>query len=218
MRKWLPGAHMEERKGTREQAKAYCSKDDTRIEGPWEKGNWEAGGIGTRTDLRRIKEKLDAGVSTECIAHSDEHFETWCKYRGAFNEYKKIRTSPRTWKTEVYVYWGESGTGKSTMAQQMAPNAYWKTNDEYWDGYNGEEDVIIDDFYGWIRYDIMLRLLDRYPMDVNARYGHRRLAAKRMFITSNKRPEDWYPNIIDKKPLLRRIEHIVHYRELINKL
>ena len=42
-------AYVEERRGTREEARAYCQKEDTRVEGPWEHGIWISG-AGHRTD------------------------------------------------------------------------------------------------------------------------------------------------------------------------
>ena len=75
LKKWLPQAHFESRRGSREQARDYCKKEDTRIAGPFERGDWEAGGIGARTDLLQIKRKIDNGSQEKEIA--DEHFESW---------------------------------------------------------------------------------------------------------------------------------------------
>lgn len=49
LKKLLPTAHWEPRAGTQEQARNYCMKDDTRIEGPWELGELKA--QGKRCDL-----------------------------------------------------------------------------------------------------------------------------------------------------------------------
>lgn len=208
---WIHGAHYEPRKGTREQARDYSRKDDTRVGGPWERGTWEAGGSGTRNDLLSIKKRMDDGATEIEIA--EEYFGEWTRNYKAFREYRKIKTEHRKWKTEVIVYWGESGTGKSRRCLEEAPTGYWKTRDEWWDAYGGEGDVIIDDFYGWLPYDFLLRLMDRYPLDVGAKGGFRRMVAKRLFITSNKPPELWYPNVMDKKPLIRRIDKIEQFNE-----
>lgn len=45
----LPGAHWEVAKGTAKQNKAYCTKEDTRIDGPWEYGTMT--NSGKRTDI-----------------------------------------------------------------------------------------------------------------------------------------------------------------------
>ena len=46
-----------------------------------------------------------------------------------------------------------------------ARGVYFKMRDSgaqsWWDEYEGQPCVIINDFYGWIRYDDLLRLLDR---------------------------------------------------------
>lgn len=43
--------HCDKRKGTRDDAITYCSKEETRIEGPWEIGDRKSGGQGTRNDI-----------------------------------------------------------------------------------------------------------------------------------------------------------------------
>lgn len=42
--------------------------------------------------------------------------------------------------------WGPAGTGKTVMAENRYPNSYMKdASNKWWDGYNGEDSVIIDD-------------------------------------------------------------------------
>ena len=36
-------AHLAERRGTREEARGYCMKAESRVAGPWEYGTWIAG-------------------------------------------------------------------------------------------------------------------------------------------------------------------------------
>ena len=67
----------------------------------------------------------------------------------------------RDWKTECIVYWGPTRSGKSKHVFELAPNAYRVPNPKgssgpsgqvYWDGYDGQDDIWIDDFYGWLPY------------------------------------------------------------------
>lgn len=48
-------AHMEVRKGSRDQARDYCMKKDTQVAGPWEIGDFEQGRPAT-VDLREYLE------------------------------------------------------------------------------------------------------------------------------------------------------------------
>ena len=53
----------------------------------------------------------------------------------------------------------------------------------------------------------MLRLLDRYPCQVETKGGSINFAPKKIIILSNKAPEDWYDkNKCAWEPLERRIE------------
>lgn len=61
--------------GSREQARAYATKEDTRSEGPFHWGQWDAGGQGSRSDLEEVKNKLKRGASVADIA--EEHFASW---------------------------------------------------------------------------------------------------------------------------------------------
>lgn len=57
--KFLPhGTFTEPRAGTRDDARDYCRKEDTRQAGPWEYGTWEVGGRGARNDIREAVNTL----------------------------------------------------------------------------------------------------------------------------------------------------------------
>lgn len=146
-------------------------KEDTRVEGPWTYG--EEPQQGRRTDLEAVKDDLDQGMQDSEVA--DKHFSAWCRYRQSFKEYRLLRASKRNWQTTVTVYWGPSGTGKTRRAAYEAgPDAYWLNNTGgnvlWWDGYTGQDTVVIDEFYGWIKYSDMLRIVDRYPYAVQVTY------------------------------------------------
>ena len=50
VKKWLPTAHLETRRGTQQQAIDYCKKADSRLDGPWEYGT-PSEGQGNRSDI-----------------------------------------------------------------------------------------------------------------------------------------------------------------------
>lgn len=196
-KRFIERAHWEGRKGTREQARAYCRKDDTRERGPFEVGEWRAVAQGERTDLLECKRLLDEGATEADLA--DACFSSWCRYGRAFREYKRICTKERSWKSKVILQVGTPRSGKSARALQLFPGSYWKGRGEWWDDYNGQPVVIIDDFYGWLSWTDLLRLTDRYPMLVPVKGGFSQFVAQTIVITSNRVPRAWYkpnPNII----------------------
>lgn len=123
---------------------------------------------------------------------------------------------------EVYIYWGESGTGKTRKAIAENPDCYILTkpngnNTVWFDGYEGQSCVVLDEFYGWIQYDLLLRVLDRYPLKVQTKGGFVEFRATKFVITSNKPWMEWYPNIDDKQALERRVReygHVTHFTRM----
>lgn len=87
LKKILPQAHWEPRRGTREEARNYCMKEDSRKDGPWEYGQFETS-QGKRNDLEEVQEKIKSGATMKRIA--DEHFGSWCRYNKAFKTYKEM--------------------------------------------------------------------------------------------------------------------------------
>ena len=63
-----PAAHLEPRQGSRDQARAYCMKEDSRADheqaGPWEFGEWSSGAE-KRSELQLAVESIKSGVSWE---------------------------------------------------------------------------------------------------------------------------------------------------------
>jgi len=199
-----PAAHLEARKGSAIEASEYCQKDESRKAGtlPVELGDRSTVTQGSRQDLLAVKNLLDKGASELEIA--DQEFPTWARNFRAIERYKRLQLEVRSWKTDLFIICGETGTGKSRICSETYPNAYWKPRGNWWDGYDQHETVIIDDFYGWLPWDLLLRLTDRYPLTVETKGGSVQFVAKAIVITSNKPPNQWYKDEIDKAPLKRR--------------
>lgn len=189
--------HMEMRQGSHQQAKDYCTKERSRCHGTEPVVAGEEPRPGARSDLVRVKAMLDAGHKEAEIA--DEYFGQWVRYHKAFQRYRGIRLPNRTWVTYTQVYWGPPGTGKTRSAfDEAGPDAYWlpKPNGSrvFWDGYEGQEHVVIDEFFGWMPRDLMCRVCDRYPFRVETKGGSVPFVAKKIWITSNSPPLEWWPS------------------------
>lgn len=96
-----------------------------------------------------------------------------------------------------HVFWGRTGTGKSRRAWELAGvDSYPKDpNTKFWCGYQGQKNVVVDEFRGNISISNMLRWLDRYPVSVEIKGSSRPLLAENFWITSNVEPKYWYPDL-----------------------
>lgn len=108
------------------------------------------------------------------------------------------------------VYWGATGCGKSYRAwTEAGMDAYPKDpRTKFWDGYQNQKHVVMDEFRGGIDISHMLRWLDRYPVVVEIKGSATVLKAEVIWITSNLNPRKWYPDIDEEtlKALIRRLE------------
>jgi len=109
----------------------------------------------------------------------------------------------------VNVFVGRTGTGKSRRAWEEAGlDAYPKDpRTKFWDGYRGQNNVVIDEFRGDIDIAHMLRWTDRYPVIVEVKGTSTVFKATNIWITSNLPPERWYPTLDPETfdALLRRL-------------
>ena len=188
MKRLKKRAHWEKAKGTSKQASDYCKKD-----GDFYEGGSIMPGQGARSDLQAIKQKIEDGAHELDIA--DQHFEKWVVYRRSFQRYAALLEESRSWNTVVHVYWGKTGTGKTRFCMdQVMDSTFWSPGDYKWfDGYSGQKIVIFDDYRGEYPLQQLLKLCDRYPMSVPVKGGFVEWKPKKIYITSNIHPNEWYP-------------------------
>lgn len=202
-------AHLEVARGTYQSNRDYCSKD-----GIFEEFGEPTKHAGQRNDLIAVKKLIDEGVNELDIAESN--FVCWANNYKAFERYRNLKSGNRTEKTIVILLIGDTGTGKTRYVFEQPddrPLYVWSSsggNQVWFDGYCGQERVLFDDFdSGQIPYRMMLRLTDRYQMDVPVKGGFVKWNPKKIFITSNRRPSEWYH--CDTSHLERRIDSIIKF-------
>ena len=166
---------------------------------------------GHRTDLAELKLAINAGAGVSEI--SDKFFSQYLRYPRAIETMVLRNSTPRTWKTQVKVLWGPTGSGKTSAvhAEVELSNLYSHPGGQWFDGYEGQSDGLFDDFGGSeFKLTYLLKLLDAYPMRVPVKGSFVQWVPKRIWITSNHHPEEWYPNAkpMHVAALMRRIEEI----------
>lgn len=206
LKKKLPRAHLEPRKGSHEQARDYCIKD----------GDFEEWGTPPLTQ----KQKGDAGASV--------YREAWdLAKQGKIEEidetlrlkyYSTLKRIARDYMVsppdldffEGWWYYGPSGTGKSRKARQDNPGAYIKNVNKWWDGYQGQDVVIIDEWspsHSMLAYHLKI-WVDHYAFNAEVKGGSMMIRPKKIVITSNYSLRECFSEDQDYLPLARRFEEV----------
>lgn len=185
-------AHMELTRGTEEENKRYCTKEDTRVDGPWEHGTYdgEQGKQGRRSDLEGIAKKLKEGTSLTVIAQ--EHPGDFIRYhRGLEALADKVQPLPPKKRLVRTVWiWGESGTGKTHQAMMKYSDPYPVVpGRDPWGAYQNQKVVLFDEF-DWTKWSLqeMNRLLDEWRLKLDCRYRDKWAAWNLVIIISNTDP------------------------------
>lgn len=120
-------------------ADEYCLKEDTRVDGPWE--------FGVRPVKRNSKADWDRVFELAKQGRLDDiPADIKVKHYANLQKIKKDHIQPvdKDHLRGVWIY-GPAGIGKSRKARADYPNSYPKLCNKWWDGYQGQESVIMDD-------------------------------------------------------------------------
>lgn len=210
VRRVFPG-HWESSRSTA--ANAYVWKEDTRVPDT----QFEVGALPIRRNEKKdwdaIRRQAQEG-NLQAIP-PDIYIRCYNSLRRISSDHAKCAPMERT----CYVYWGRTGTGKSRRAwDEAGMEAYAKDpQTKWWDGYQGEQHVVIDEFRGSISISHILRWLDRYPVRVECKGSSMPFVSSKIWITSNLDPRNWYPDIDaqTRDALIRRL-NIEHYAYFFN--
>lgn len=195
----LPGAHIEPRRGTAKQAIEYCHKDGDIFErgtkplcpGDREKLNWEEIWVSAKLgDLEAIPPDVRL-----------RHYATIRRIERDYMPAVARLTGP----CGLWI-WGESGAGKSRAVLDAFPEAYPKPTTKWWDGYQGEEVVYLDDvsvFHVALGDSIKL-WADAYPFIGESKGGAKKIRPRKFIVTSQYQIETIWKDEETKSALLRR--------------
>lgn len=215
VKKILDRAHWEQRKGSRDQARTYCMK-----EGEWlEFGNWQSGGQGNRSDLEELMVNIKENKKTiDIIEQNPNVFAKHMKFAQKYTEVVEKDQTKNFRKVKVIVHYGDAGTGKTRAAHDEYPDIFTVNCGETFpfDGYEGEKEILLDDFYGNIKYHELLRILDGHQYKVNVKGSHRYARWETIVITSNAHPKEWY-GVGLTPALARRLTTILEHKKDVSQ-
>jgi len=224
-------AHWERMQGTADEAVGYVEKEATADPGagfglvsfgsrPSGRGN----GQGSRSDLGAVGVAIKGGFSIREIF--EEHPSTFLRYHcgieRAVNLYPKSRNS----KTQVFWYYGGTGSGKSFEAKAFADSKgkidepsddivfYKDPSSKWWCGYHQQTTVIIDDYRcDFCTFASLLRLFDEYPMSIEMKGSSTQFNSSFIIVTAPRPPDEMWGHRTseDLGQLMRRIDVIKRF-------
>lgn len=204
----LDKIHIEPAKGNDFDNQTYCSKEMLLIEigKPLAQGK--------RSDIVRaidiLKETPQMSIVLDQVHNYQavRHAELYLKYKEKKRPVAKI---------EVIWIYGPSGTGKTKKVydDNSGNDLFTPTSYKWWEGYDGQKTVLIDDIRrDFCSFPELLKLTDIYPFRVETKGGSRQVQYTTIYITSPYSPQAmWYGHCGENlKQLKRRITQTIEIK------
>lgn len=171
-KEWMgrgPGVHVEPRRGTRDEAREYCFKSGG---SKYEWGEYDA----------MTKEALFKKSKRWLLDNGYDEF--YCRFFRAIQE--KQPKGDKWRNVHVVWLWGEPGSGKTRKVMEMQSVYKWDSPYQWFDGYEGEDILLIDDYEpGEVAPRVLKNVLDGYQYKLNIKGGHTYALWTKVYITSN---------------------------------
>lgn len=198
----------------------HCKDCPPPLEGPYTYGVCPKGS-GDRTDLVALREAAKSGKRKRDMIEDDVLLPTYAKHMKLAHLAQSLYP-PQPKPKRVVLLYGPSGCGKTRHVYDTysVEDLYAKpVDDKFWfDGYDQHPTVLLDDFAGRVsKLSLvnLLRLLDRYPIQLPFKGGYVWFSPDNIYITSNIHPREWYEwarRETQYAALARRITQVVAWR------
>jgi hypothetical protein len=203
-------AHWEVAKGTTEQNVAYCKKDDRFYE------------YGTKPRsvkelAKESKERWADVIRSAKEGTCDEEYPAeWIRYHSTLSKMCVLKHEDNDELCGLW-YYGASGTGKSRAARANFPGAYDKLLNKWWDNYEGEPSVILDDldhFHAPTMGHALKRYADHYPFRAEVKGSSMVIRPKVIIVTSQYTIEELWPLDVSLQEALKRRFKVTNFYKL----
>jgi len=205
----LPALHLELMRGSIKQNERYCAK-----EGEYVHFGLPFVGKGARRDLQVFYEKVKEGANDVQLAEHD--FGILSRTLKATDRIRLAIKPKFEGPRQVILYVGQTGGGKTRLAYESWPDLFELpvSTNLWFDGYQGQETVLLDEFSGQLPLVNALKLLDNYYVrHWPIKGGFVWFNPKRIVVTSNQLPAQWYDysnRMEEQRALRRRFTKVVH--------
>lgn len=238
MKKLFPGAHLEIKSlhATPKRASDYCKKGE-QPKPDWELHHENSLLFGLNADFTELGEVPLAQTEAASFKNQEIYDQALLYAKSGqfdeinskvlishYNTLKKIASDnavvpedlqwednlpPNEW------HHGPTGTGKSRAARAQNPNAYIKMCNKWWENYNYEDTVLLEDIGLTHLYlgDHIKIWADRYGFRSEVKCSSTVLRPKKIVITSNYHPSDLWTDKAVLEPILRRFKIIEYKKE-----
>nr|AJD07568.1 replication-associated protein [Sewage-associated circular DNA molecule] len=199
----LPGCHVEVAIAP-QSAIEYCKKD----------GDFTERGIAPLSQKRKGETEKERWNEIKTLAKAgrlDEiDSEVYVRNYRTLKEIAKDHMPQVPDATELPGEWfyGPAGTGKSRAAREENPVAYAKPLNQWWDGYQDEPVVIVDDmdpFHKSLAYEFKM-WGDRYAFVAPIKGGALRIRPTKVIVTSQYMPEEIWEDAATLEAINRRFK------------
>lgn len=225
--KRLKGAHVYIKRGTFDEIIEYSKSEgkhankEGSLHDIYERGtrpaNQETKGILGKRKAQEIITRAKAGDEDWLLEnHPNEyyrHLSTFRSHRSPVTiipDYQDCDTPHEWWV-------GTTGTGKSRQLWSDYPIHYQKEQNKWWDGYNGQEIVAIEEASPKTMEHLgsfMKQWADRHPFPGQIKGGRLNgIRPRKLIVLSNYTLEECFPEPQDLEPLKRRFK-VVHFKQI----